>query len=391
MKRIGEFLGLYLLLLGVLGVKYYFFLHRQMGLNLLSASDVMFKAPEFLRQPTPIPYVGSLIEYPVIVAVWGTFWAYWAKGGEAFFWFNGLALSFFGVVCLFLVQALIRQRGGEIAGWKLLTPSILFFTFYNWDILAVFFLLAALYFLKQRKFLYFVWLTALGFWTKIFPIFCLPFVIAAHWRREPKRLWLILLGLFLAVSFLLNLPYALKSWTGWFYFFDYSFRRPPNIDSIWSAIYILSDRFLGPGFFLKGHYDQIISRLSGLVFLTVFSLYLGRVIKQRRLDPVLNTAVALGLFLLTAKVYSPQFNLWLVPLLLVLGVASRKIWLFEIFNLLVAWAVFEYFGQVYLLGKVHLDFPWLKLTYVFVVLRHLALFFLVRDLWFRPSAAKENL
>ena len=64
MKNLAIFVLIFLMLVGVVGLKYYFFKHPSPSFFFLSSSDIMLKAKEFLRQPTPVPYAESYIEYP---------------------------------------------------------------------------------------------------------------------------------------------------------------------------------------------------------------------------------------------------------------------------------------------------------------------------------------
>ncbi len=109
--------------------------------------------------------------------------------------------------------------------------------------------------------------------------------------------------------------------------------------------------------------------------------FLLKIIRRSNFNLVIDTTFLICVFLLTSKVYSPQYNLWVVPLFLIIGLNYKKVVLYELFNLLVLWSVFQYFWEFFIAGHAVLSFPYFKLTYIFVVLRHISLLLLTIDVW----------
>lgn len=388
MKNFISFFLILVFLMSVVGLKYYFFAHPSRLFFFLSSSDIMLKAPEFLRKPTPIPYVQSYLEYPVVIGIWGTFLAYFSRSAGDFFFLNGLFLSFFSTLNVFLARELaLLAFGKKLSLFRFLTPSLIFFTFYNWEALAVFFLLLALVLFYRGQWRWAAIFSVFGFWTKIFPIFALfSFLLEAMRSNKYKKL--VGVAFFSGViSLFLNLRFYLLNASGLLIFFTFSRNRPPNIDSIWTGLYLLSDRVFGPHFFFKPFFNEAVSLISLLLFLTLVGLYFLKKWRAHNFHYLLDTTFVLAAFLLTSKVYSPQFNLWLTLLLVAVSLPYKKILAFDLLDLLVAWAVYQYFWQVFIAGKIILNFPYFKFFYFFVLLRQAVLLWLVAELWRRGTSS----
>lgn len=383
MKNIVSLAVIFTIFFVTVLVKLYFFEHPSNVLFFLSTSDIMAKAPEFLKKPVPIPYVQSYIEYPVVLGLWATFIGALSKSGREFFLFNGLFLSFFSTLNVFLARKLSQKYfNRNVSLFMFMAPSVILFNFFNWDSLALLLLLFALYLLSRKIVYVGVVLACLGFWTKIFPGFCLVPAFLTYLKERKIKILFLAAFVILTISLALNLPFYLMFPKGWALFFTFSSNRPPNIDSLWSGLYVLTDRFLGEGFYLKRYYDIWVSYLTfGLMVGLSAAYILLKIVRKSNFNLVIDTAFLICVFLLTSKVYSPQYNLWIVPLLLIMGLSYRKIMLYELFNLVVMWSVFQYFWEFFIAGHAVLTFPYFKLTYVFVVLRHVTLLLLAVDVW----------
>lgn len=378
-----KFLIIFFILLSCVLIKYNFFLHPNRQFFLLSNSDIMLKAPEFLKKPTPIPYVQSYIEYPALVGIWNTFIAYFSYNARDFFLLNGIFLSFFSAVNIFLAREISRLYfKREITVFKFLTPSVIFFTFYNWDVLAVFFLLSSLLLIFRNNHISASFLASLGFWLKLFPGFVLMSVGFSYLRQRKFFLLLMISLVFVLVSIILNLRFYLLSPQGWGLFFKFSSGRPPNIDSVWSGLYSISDKVFGVSFYYKRYYDQLVNYLSvGLFAILVLYYYLKKIMNHKTVNLIYEVGLVISLLLLTSKVYSPQYNLWVVLLFVVIGVSYKKIIVFEVLNVLLTWVVFQYFQEVYIVGRQILTFPLFKLTYVLTLSRQVMLALLTLEVW----------
>jgi len=127
----------------------------------------------------------------------------------------------------------------------------------------------------------------------------------------------------------INLPFALFGFHGWWEFFRFNASRQADFDSLW---YI--------GCHMAGHDGCVPTSVVNFGAIFWFVVITGLVWFARRWRqpdfPTWTVAFpAIVLFLLTNKVYSPQYGLWLLPLFALalppLG-PIRPIWLFVAFE-----------------------------------------------------------
>ena len=241
-------------------------------------------------------------EYPVLTMYFMRT-AGWFSGDSyaGFFYVNAallLACAAVVAVCLYIM---VRGRALYFA----LAPTLLIYGTMNWDLFAVAFATAALLAFFRRRDGWAGVLLGLGAAAKFYPAMLIVPLIAQRLRdREPDRA--ITLGWTVAGTWLVvNLPFAIASPSGWFEFFRFNSARLADFDSVW---YIACRRF---GLCLD---VGVINLTSAALFLIAFAAVWA--IKARR-DPgfprwTLGMPLLI-LFLLTNKVYSPQYGLWLLP------------------------------------------------------------------------------
>jgi uncharacterized membrane protein len=251
-------------------------------------------------------------EYPVLTmyAMWLTARPFTGAGG--FFLANALLLTVAAVVVAVCLHVLCGRR----ALWFVLAPTLLVYGFMNWDLLAVAFATSGtVAFMRGRDRISGV-LLGLGTAAKLYPVLlAVPFAMERIEQGDPRgaaRLVLWSGGAWLAV----NLPFALVASDGWSRFFRVSADRPPDLDSLW----FIGCRWATGGFPCLRDPLGLISPLrlanvlSAAAFLLTAALVLWlRVRRQPDFPRWTYVLPLLILFLLTSKVYSPQFSLWLLP------------------------------------------------------------------------------
>ena len=191
-----------------------------------------------------------------------------------------------------LFRSALHAMVGERALYLALTPTLALHAFTNWDLLAV----AGVG-------------IGVGVATKLYPgLLLLPF-LAQRWRegdrRGAGRMAAGAAGTWLA----LNVPFALLAGDGWSRFFRFNATRTADWDSLW---------FIGCHH-LTGNLGCVDTPLVNAGSAIVFVASVGLVWwLKRRVDPGFARWTAafpvLVLFLLSNKVYSPQYSLWLLPL-----------------------------------------------------------------------------
>ncbi|MBI4729055.1 MAG: DUF2029 domain-containing protein [Acidobacteria bacterium] len=229
--------------------------------------------------------------------------------GQRFFRANALGLALFGLGAVVLLAAMARDRRRVLL--FALSPTLVLYGFHNWDLLAIGLATGAFFAFSRRSDSWAGALLGLGAATKLYPGFFLPALVAARWRENRRMPW-SLIG-WSAFSFAwVNLPVLLLNPRGWIYPWRFQATRFPNFENVWYFVYRHFGSSAAGGFWWKT-YPRLTGLLSGLLFAAGLALLLRAELRRERVRPF---ALSLGIllwFLLTAKVYSPQYTLWVIP------------------------------------------------------------------------------
>ncbi len=245
-------------------------------------------------------------EYPVLTMFFMRS-AAWISGPSNldFFWTNAALLSMCAIAAAICLYLLAGSRSLILA----LAPTLLIYGFMNWDMFAVALGTGALLAFANRRDTLAGVLLGLGAAAKMYPILLVVPLIAERLRtREPDRA--IRLGWSTAGTWVVvNLPFALAAPHAWSTFFRFNSSRGADFDSFW---YLACSHVNVAA--ICGHV-KMINLASGALFLSLFALVW--VLRRDRYPDFPRWELVfpmIVLFLLTNKVYSPQFGLWLLPL-----------------------------------------------------------------------------
>lgn len=278
------------------------------------------------------PYLEGRNEYPVGtgLVMWAASW--WGRGEGSFLFANGLLLVAFGVLTAWLLARMVGGRALYFAA----APSLALYAVLNWDLIPVALSTAGLYaFARGRDRMSGVWL-GLGAAAKLYPaLLVLPLALDRLRSRAPSRSAAIVL--WSAAAWLaLNLPVAGLAFEGWSWFFRFSSERPPTQATLWFTVCRA----------LTGIDDCGATRAINLASALSFVLVVAAVWRVRRRDPGLPVWTmgfpVLVAFLLTAKVYSPQYSLWLLPWFALILPDLRRFLAFQAADVAVFLAEFGY-------------------------------------------------
>jgi uncharacterized membrane protein len=275
-------------------------------------------------------------EYPV-VSMYAMRLAAWASDSlPGFFVANAILLSLLAALIALCLYLLVGTRALLFAA----APTLLVYAFMNWDLWAVALATAAtLAYLNRRD----VWsgvLLGLGAAAKLYPaLLVLPFALGRFRERRPDdgiHLAWAAAGTWLAV----NLPFAIAAPSGWFEFFRFNAQRPADWDSLWFVVHhrLTGQLYLGDA--------RLIDTGSTLLFV---ALSVGLWLLRRSIDPgfprwTFGFPVIVA-FLLTNKVYSPQYGLWLLPWFALALPSVRLFVLFEVADVAVFLTRFSWFAR----------------------------------------------
>ncbi|WP_261624919.1 glycosyltransferase family 87 protein [Nesterenkonia marinintestina] len=269
---------------------------------------------------------------------------YWGERESLLFWDVTFVMT--AAAWVVLVLAVMRAAGRRPwdAAMVAIAPPIILTAGINWDMWpAAVLALAVLAHLRGRHLTAGV-LIGIGTAFKIYPLFMLGAVFVLALRsllgrdREadcgPAEFLRTLLGAVVAWS-AVNVPAMLISFQAWGQFYEFSDERGAGNSSLWHVWTLLADDRGWPapdaGF---------ISTWSFLLFLfcCLAVLALGVTVRTRpRMVQLLFLIVAA--FILVNKVYSPQFVIWLLPLLALAAPRWRDLLIWTVVEVLHFWAI----------------------------------------------------
>ncbi|WP_096290756.1 glycosyltransferase family 87 protein [Mycobacterium ahvazicum] len=205
------------------------------------------------------------------------------------------------------------------------SPLLIFQIFTNFDALATGFAMSGLLAWARRKPVLAGVLIGLGAAAKLYPLLFLgPMLVLAVRTGRVRALVRTVLATVLTWA-LVNLPVLVLFPRGWSEFFRLNARRGDDMDSVYNVV----KSFTGwPGFDPKlGFWEPpaVLNAVVAVSFVVCCAAitYIALTAGQRpRVVQLLFLVVAA--FLLTNKVWSPQFSLWLVPLA-VLALPHRRV------------------------------------------------------------------
>lgn len=273
----------------------------------------------------------SAAEYPVLqgVIMWAT-----AKispdGPVGYFNFSALLIAF-----LFIASALLVYRmRPDLAIVYALAPTGILALYINWDLWAIVTMLLAIYWFDQKRELASALILGISIATKFFPIvLLLPIVIIYLRREEIKKAFIyctISLGTFVAI----NLPFALTTPKGWWRFYDLNIHRESDWGSIWYALSVLGIDLTNT------NYLTVLTLLMGIAAVSLFLLQTAETL------PLASSAIFIFIVLMTvSKVYSPQYVLWLTPLVLLALRDKRDLgwfWFWQVGEVLYHFAIWQH-------------------------------------------------
>jgi len=258
-------------------------------------------------------------EYPVLT-MYVMRLASWISGDDyaPFYWVNALLLTGFAVV----TAVMLYVANGSRALYFALAPTLLVYGTVNWDLVAVALATAGLLAFFRRRDRAAGVALGLGAATKLYPALLAVPLIAQRLRERRPDGAIVLAWTTAGAWLLMNLPFAAAAPTAWLTFFRFNGERGADFDSLW--------------YMACRHLELCPSTRA--INLGSFALFLVSIaavwaIKVRRHPDFPRWTLGLPLlvaFLLSNKVYSPQYGLWLLPWF---ALALPRLWPFLAFSL----------------------------------------------------------
>ncbi|MBI3963738.1 MAG: DUF2029 domain-containing protein [Candidatus Kerfeldbacteria bacterium] len=267
-----------------------------------------------------VPYRDVFIEYPQLAA----FYLAWPRFLGVDFpmytalllWSNLLALA----ALIMLTRSLARSlSGGARTGswWLFLLPATLYFTLYRFDILPALAVTASLLALVRRRLGWALVLLAASIAIKWYPLVLVP--LYWHWSRRmhiPRSHVLQAFGLVGGAMVVLTLIAWVTYGQG--FLAPYLVHLGRTFEP--GTVYVLFGTAEEPG---NASVGSVVRSVLAVLQVAIPILWLIRGSRLRERLPsstafIAWCALAVGAFILFAKFHSPQWHLWLLPLLVLL-------------------------------------------------------------------------
>ncbi|WP_427135049.1 glycosyltransferase family 87 protein [Pseudarthrobacter sp. S9] len=320
------------------------------------------------------PFVthGSFFEYPVLMGFIAGATALLVPGAGtggsrvlAYFDVNATLIAAVWIVTVLATARMTRRRPWD-AAMVALAPGIVLAGVINWDMWAVGLLAVGMYFFSRNKLVLAGIFIGLGTATKLYPLLILGAILLLALRTGRIRALLVTAGAAVAAWLAVNMPVAALNPDGWKYFYQFTEERPAGYSSAWFAYNLVAGR-IG---WVPLHADAINTLALNLFVLACVLIGVLALTAPRRPRLAQLAFLIVAAFILTNKVYSPQFVLWLIPLIALARPRWRDFLIWQAFEGLHWAAVWMYLGQVTSGGVAqhNIDMPYYVLAVVFHML-----------------------
>ncbi|MFD7131031.1 glycosyltransferase family 87 protein [Streptomyces sp. NPDC059894] len=265
-----------------------------------------------------VPYFDKLagdmeyLEYPVLTGVFMEVAGWLTPGSgsiqhqEQWYWMVNAGML---MACAAVIAVCVARTHGR-RPWDgllvALAPAFALTATINWDLLAVALTAAAMLMWARGRSLAFGVLLGLATAAKLYPVFLLGPLFVLCWRAGKWRQFGTALGGAIVAWLVVNLPVMLFAFDGWSKFYTFSQERGVDFGSFWL---ILAQNSGDP--LTTDSVNTLATLLVLVCALGVAGLALTAPRRPRFAQLVFLMVAA---FILTNKVYSPQYVLWLVPL-----------------------------------------------------------------------------
>ncbi|RKN11309.1 glycosyltransferase family 87 protein [Streptomyces radicis] len=274
--------------------------------------------PYFDRIPAEVSGGMEYLEYPVLTGLFMEVAAWLTPGGTTdpspaqIYWLvNAALLMICAVIIAVCVTRIHRHRpwDGLLVA---LAPALALTATINWDLLAGALTCAALLFWSRGRSFGAGILLGLATAAKLYPVLLLGPLLVLCWRAGRWRAFLTATAGAVIAWLAVNLPVLIAAREGWAKFYTFSEERPVDFGSLWLIIAQRTDAQL----------ESVNTYATGLVVLGCAGIALLGFAAPRRPRLAQLAFLVVALFILTNKVYSPQYVLWLIPL----AVLARPRW-----------------------------------------------------------------
>jgi len=231
-----------------------------------------------------------------------------------FFDFLALVAAVSWLITVWCLRQMTRRRRWD-AAIAAVSPLVIMDAFENFDMMAIAFATGAMYAWSRRRPVLAGVLIGLGTAAKLYPVLLLLPLLVLCVRAARFDQWLTSASTAGTTWALVNAPIALAFPHGWAEFLRLNSTRGADPDSIYNIITQFTgwggfDGQLGPG-----QSPTVLNAfIAAVLILCCLGIVLIALSAPRRPRMAQLSFLVVAAFLLTNKVWSPQYSLWLVPL-----------------------------------------------------------------------------
>lgn len=295
----------------------------------LGGDLIIVPRPDRPWPPFEVRPVDGANEYPVLTGILMWLPSLVADRPDTYLLASAAVLAPFGLATAWLLGRMTGRR----ALWWSASPMLLLYAFHNWDLAVVAASVAGFWCWWRGRPVAAAVCFGIGGALKLYPLlFLLPSVlerIPDGDRRGAVRAGVAGAGVFA----LINLPFVLLSPSGWTIAYRFQALRMPNPDGVWGQ--------LAQTFDLDRQAINLLSTAATVAILVLVAWETERRARREGTYPFLAACAALlTAFLLVAKVHSPQYAIWLVPLFVLVRIRFGWYALFVAGNVFLYLAIF---------------------------------------------------
>jgi uncharacterized membrane protein len=279
-----------------------------------------------------VPYTGHPVEYPVLIgaAMQAVAWVVRPISdpsirGREFFDVTVLLLVAFSLAGTLATAYLAGRSRRWTALGVALAPGLILAAFINWDLIAMGLVALGMAAWAARRTVLAGVLLGLAVATKFYPLlFFGPLLLLCLRAGRMRAFWTTMAAATVA-WLVVNLPVAIAAPAGWGTFYGLSATRPADWGSIW--YYFETERWP----FLGSLNLTWLNLLSAAVFAAgcvLIGLLVLAAPRRPRVPQVF--FLVLAVFLLSNKVWSPQYVIWLVSLVVL---CRPRFWAYAVWQL----------------------------------------------------------
>jgi uncharacterized membrane protein len=265
--------------------------------------------PYFDRLPGDMEY----LEYPVLTGVFMQVASWFSSVGgssgqdqQQLYWMVNAGMLMICAAIIAVCVARTHRRRPWDALLVALAPAFALTATINWDLLAVALTAAAMLMWSRGRVLAFGILIGLATAAKLYPVLLLGPLLLLCWRAGRWREFITATLAAAAAWLAVNLPVMLLAPEGWKKFYTFSQERGIDFGSFWLIITQRTGESIDV--------EKVNTYATLLMLLACAGIGLLTLRAPRRPRFAQLAFLVVAAFILTNKVYSPQYVLWLIPL-----------------------------------------------------------------------------